>query len=170
MIKYIFVLVIASLVTYFFRDSLPSPSYSNYKEVLGALLTISSIIFAIIGAWIAIIYPRAIGRVFGDKTKIAARLEEAQQDAGYLSELVEIVMVSAIVLMAVLAVQFAFPLADTFLQASDSTSIRATVFFGVTLFTFAQLQAIFRVILTNYFFLNELRNKNKNAKIDDLHK
>lgn len=72
--------------------------------------------------------------------------------------------------MAFLAVQFAFPLADTFLQASDSTSIRACVFFGVTLFTFAPLQAIFRVILTNYFFLNELRNKNKNAKIDDLHR
>lgn len=169
MIKYILVVVIAGAVTYLAQDSLPSPKYENYKEVLGALLSISSIIFAIIGAWIAIIYPRAIGRVFGDKSAFAAKLADAQQDAGYLSELVEIVLVSAIVLMIVLVIQFTFPLlGDTYME-NVGKPIKLSVFFVIATLTFAQLQAIFRVILTNYFFLNEIRNKNKDAEIDKLH-
>jgi hypothetical protein len=169
MVKYIFLLVISGFVTYLAQGSLPDASYSNYKEVLGALLNISSIIFAIIGAWIAIIYPRAIGKVFGDKSAIASKLAEAQQDAGYLSELVEIVLVSAVVLMVVLIIQFTFPLVNEMLLKTDQQYIKTIVFFVITTITFAQLQAIFRVILTNYFFLNEIRNKNKNDKIDDLH-
>lgn len=169
MIKYLLVLAVSGLVTYLARDSLPVASYDSYKEVLGALLNISSIIFAIIGAWIAIIYPRAIGRVFGNKSAFASKLAEAQQDAGYLSELVEIVLVSAIVLMIVLATQFSFPLLSEALAGSENSYVKSSVFFVITTLTLAQLQAIFRVILTNYFFLNEIRSKNKNAQIDKLH-
>lgn len=169
MIKYILVVAIAFLVTCLVKDSLPAPQYENYKEVLSALLSISSIIFAIIGAWIAIIYPRAIGRVFGDKSIIAAKLTDAQQDAGYLSELVEIVLVSAVVLMAVLVIQFTFPLLGDNYMENVGKHIKALIFFVIATLTFAQLQAIFRVILTNYFFLNEIRNKNKNAEVDKRH-
>lgn len=70
MIKYIVYAIIAALLTFIFKGRVVSLSYNDYKDTLGALLNISSIIFAIIGAWIAIVYPRAMARIINKKTPI----------------------------------------------------------------------------------------------------
>ena len=170
MIKYLVLAMISAIATYFLRDTVSSLNYSAYKDTLGALLNISSIIFAIIGAWIAIIYPRAIGRAFKGKSVSDKALKEADTDADYLSELVEIVMVSAIVLMVVLSVQFLVPIAKNLILGSWIVYSKYTAFFAVSLLTLSQLYAVFRVILANYFFLNDLRKKNVDGKVDTLHK
>jgi hypothetical protein len=170
MIKYIILSIVSLIATYLLRDTVSSLGYSAYKDTLGALLNISSILFAIIGAWIAIIYPRAIGRVFkgGDVSEQA--LKDADTDADYLSELVEIVMVSAIVLMVVLFVQFSVPIAKALIFGKAIIYTKHAAFFIVFLLTMSQLYAVFRVILANYFFLNDLRKKNADGKVDCLHK
>lgn len=169
MIKYLVLAIISAIATYFLRDAVSSLDYAAYKDTLGALLNISSIIFAIIGAWIAIIYPRAIGRVFKGKSVSDKALKEADTDADYLSELVEIVMVSAIVLMVVLSIQFIVPIAKSLILESWVVYSKNTAFFVVSLLTLSQLYAVFRVILANYFFLNDLRKKNVDGKVDTLH-
>jgi hypothetical protein len=170
MIKYLVLAVLTAISTYAFKDIAGALGYSAYKETLGALQNISSIIFAIIGAWIAIIYPRAIGRVFKGSSVSDISIKEADSNANYLSELVEIVMVSAVVLMVVLSIQFSAPIVREI--ATDSLSIYAkyVVFYVVSMLTVSQLYAIFRVILANYFFLNQLRKKNVDGKVDTLHK
>ncbi|NKN31914.1 hypothetical protein [Marichromatium bheemlicum] len=169
MIKYIALTIISAIATYLLKDTASSLNYSAYKDTLGALLNISSIIFAIIGAWIAIIYPRAIGRTFKGKNISVNSLNEADTDANYLSELVEIVMVSAIVLMAVLSLQFLAPIAKHLIMGNWIVHAKHTAFFVVSLLTLSQLYAVFRVILANYFFLNDLRKKNVDSKVDTLH-
>lgn len=170
MIKYFGLAVIAGLSTYVLRDNILLLSYADYKETLSALLNISSIIFAIIGAWIAIIYPRAIGRAFKAQSVSDKSIKDADTDADYLSELVEIVMVSAIVLMLVLAIQFIVPILKTIQIGMWINSIKYSAFYLVFMLTISQLYAVFRVILANYFFLNDLRKKNVDGKIDILHK
>jgi len=169
MIKYFVLAIISAIATYFLRDAVSSLDYSAYKDTLGALLNISSIIFAIIGAWIAIIYPRAIGRAFKGKSVSDKALKEADTDADYLSELVEIVMVSAIVLMVVLSIQFIVPIARSLTLGSWVVYSKNTAFFVVSLLTLSQLYAVSRVILANYFFLNDLRKKNIDGKVETLH-
>lgn len=168
MIKYFVVAVITAIATYMLRDTVSSLSYASYKDTLGALMNISSIIFAIIGAWIAIIYPRAIGRVFKGQA-VTEVLNEADSDANYLSNLVEIVMVSALVLMIVLLIQFVAPIARIFVQNDSILYAKYALFYVISMLTFSQLYAIFRVILANYFFLNELRHKNVHDKTRALH-
>ncbi|WP_205341918.1 hypothetical protein [Denitrificimonas caeni] len=170
MTKYLVLAVLSIIATYFLRDTVSSLGYSDYKDTLGALLNISSIIFAIIGAWIAIIYPRAIGRAFQGKTVSDQAFKDADTDADYLSELVEIVMVSAIVLMVVLFVQFAVPIAKMLIVGKWIFYSKYMAFFVVSLLTVSQLYAVSRVILANYFFLNDLRKKNVDGKVDTLHK
>ncbi|MGG2396368.1 hypothetical protein ACJRW5_05375 [Pseudomonas sp. SH1-B] len=170
MIKYLVLSFISFVATFVLRDTVLSVSYSDYKDTLSALLNISSIIFAIIGAWIAIIYPRAIGRAFKGVTPADKALKDANTDASYLSELVEIVMVSAIVLMIVLFVHFAVPFARILISGDFVVYAKYFGFFLFSLLTLAQLYAVFRVILANYFFLNEIRNKNVDDHIDTLHK
>ncbi|WP_153116126.1 hypothetical protein [Rhodocyclus tenuis] len=170
MIKYLALMIITSIVTYLLRDSLSLLKYEAYKDTLGALLNVSSIIFAIIGAWIAIIYPRAIGRAFASSNIKDNEIKEAEGDANYLSELVEIVMVSAFVLMTVLTIQFSVPITKGILGPTALKHGKYAIFFTVATLTFIQLHAVFRVILANYFFLNQLRNKNASGKIDVLNK
>lgn len=170
MIKYLLFAIATALLTYLLRDSLAVLKYDAYKDTLSALLNVSSIIFAIIGAWIAIIYPRAIGRAFASKSINNPEIKEAEGDANYLAELVEIVMVSAVVLMAVLSIQFSVPIMKELLEPSILQYAKFGIFFIIAMLTFAQLHAVFRVILANYFFLNQLRSKNVNGKVDVLHK
>ncbi|MDK9420829.1 hypothetical protein PO857_003141 [Pectobacterium carotovorum] len=173
MLKYIIYIAVAILLTIIFHGRVTSLSYNDYKDTLGALLNISSIIFAIIGAWIAIIYPRAMARILNKKNASNvnnSENRESNKDANYLSELVEIVMVSAVVLMAVLLIQFFAPILKGLIVNEYLPYVKYLNFTGVSFLTIAQFTAIFRVILVNYFFLNELRKKNVDDTIDQLHR
>ncbi|MGL5679645.1 MAG: hypothetical protein ACRDC2_08580 [Plesiomonas shigelloides] len=169
MTKYIIIAVLSIIATFLLRDIISTLGYSVYKDTLSALLNISSIIFAIIGAWIAIIYPRAIGRAFKGHDISSYALKDANSDANYLSELIETVMVSAVVLMLVLIIQYTAPVLKAIISDYKAPFFKHTTFFIVTLLTLSQLYAVFRVIITNYFFLNDLRKKNIAGKVDTLH-
>ncbi|TLM79937.1 hypothetical protein ACONUD_00745 [Microbulbifer harenosus] len=170
MIKYGAIAFLAFLATVVLNKAVVTLDYNAYKETLGALLNISSIIFAIIGAWIAIIYPRAIGRVFKGEELNQPAIKEARKDTDYLSQLVEIVLVSALVLMVVLIAQFTVPIIQSMKIQSMEVAFKLFGFFVIALLTFSQLYAISRVILANYFFLNELRRKEVEDEVDWLHK
>lgn len=167
--KYFTIAVLVALASYFLRDYVSTVGYAAYKDSLAALLNVASIIFAIIGAWIAVVYPRAIGRMFVGVEVGHPEFQEASDDMKYFSELVEIVMVSALVLMLVIAIQFAAPIFNSYLLKVSEIGTRVVFFYVVSTLTVVQLYAVFRVIMTNYFFLNQLRKKNANAEIDVLH-
>lgn len=169
MIKYFLIAILSAAITATFRDSVAFMGYSAYKDILDALLTIASIIFAIIGAWVAIVYPRAVGQAFTEQKTTAKSLAESDMDADYLSELVEILMVSSIVLMVVLSVHFLAPLIRASAVNNWPDSSKMAAFFIVSMLTFSQLYAIFRVILSNYFFLNDVRGKNARKRVDRMH-
>ncbi|RYU59571.1 hypothetical protein [Aliivibrio finisterrensis] len=174
MTKYFMILVIAGVMSWITYPEITAIKYGDYKDLIVALLNVSSIIFAIIGAWIAIIYPKAIGKTFGNNLKsneFYAHLNENKGDSNYLSELVEIVLVSAVVLICVLIIQFLYPVVRGMGFFGLNVSIlKSTGFFILATLTICQLHAVFRVILANYFFLNQLRKKNVDDEIDRLHK
>ncbi len=169
MTKYFVLALLSCILTFVSQGVASRLGYESYKETLGALLNISSIVFAIIGAWIAVIYPRAIGRVFKGSSTTELSIREADADATYLSELVEIVLVSASVLMIVLMIQFGAPVLRELLHGNALQLAKKLAFGVISFLVISQLYAISRVVLANYFFLNELRKKNIDAKIDKLH-
>lgn len=165
--KYFIILIIAILITWAVYPAYLLIGCKNYDAILQALLNISSIIFAIIGAWIAIIYPKSIIQTF---SKEDVKNNTYHNDTNYLAELVEIVLVSAFVLMIVLTIQFSIPIAQHYTQQLQyKIAFKTIFFFVIALMTTTQLYAILRVIIANYFFLNELRKKNIKDAIDRLH-
>jgi len=110
-----------------------------------------------------------MGRVFQGKVALK-EIEDSSSDTSYLSELVETVMVSAAVLMLVLIIQFLVPILKNAFPSGHLKELKMFGFYFVTSMTLAQLCVISRVILANYFFLNQLRNKNVQDSIDQLHK
>ena len=169
MIKYIFIVIFSVVLAYFLRDYTVRIGYVDYSDVLNALMNVSSIVFAIIGAWVAIVYPQALSRLVSSSTDNSDRessLNGASEDANYLSDLIEIVLVSSFVLLCVLSIMVSVPiLAEIF--SSSVKSLLRVVGFGIVVFlSFLQIFSIARVVLANYYFLRELREKIKSKKID----
>lgn len=163
-LSYLAVLVGALILTVLIKNIIPGLTYDAYKDTLGALLNISSIIFAIVGAWIAIIYPKAIDQVFHSASISAPEIKSADKDTDYLSELLEIVVVSALVLMAVLSIQFCAPLIKAIPFGDHLVYLKYCAFYTICILTFMQLLAVFRVVLANYRYLAQLRKKNRTEK------
>lgn len=165
MTRYIFIIVLGMLITFIFGDYIGNLTGSDYEKVLAALLNISSIVFAIVGAWIAIIYPKSMSNLVGIQALSPEKEKEVADDNSYLSELVEIVLVSAIILMAVLSIYFLQPLLVRVQWVIDSSWIDDASFFGVGLLVLVQLNAVFRVVVSNYFFLVTLKRSENKEKL-----
>lgn len=166
--SYLVVVIVAFILTVMIRSIIPQLTYDAYKDTLSALLNISSIIFAIVGAWIAIIYPKAIDQVFHTSSISSAEIKSADKDADYLSELLEIVVVSALVLMVVLTIQFSAPLIREISFGDRLIYLKYCAFYTICVLTAMQLLAVFRVVLANYRYLAKLRKKNREEKFKAL--
>lgn len=160
---YIVIVLLSFFSGFVMNNYVTKISYAEYKDILGALLNISSIVFAIIGVWIAIIYPGAIGKAF-QPNLTSKDVENLNSDSTYLSELVETVLVSAFVLMMVLLIQFFVPILKVSIPNSYLSIVKIIGFFVISFLTFLQLYAVNRVIIQNYHFLFQLRSSNVKAK------
>lgn len=161
-------IIIAGLLTFFMSGYTEKIHYKDYKDALSALINISSIIFAIIGAWIAIIYPKSIARTFNPSDPIE-KLKENEEDADYLSMLIRIVLISAFVLMSVLLMQILFPILRSVDYLSiDKDVVKLCAFFSIVLLTSLQVLAVFRVIKMNFTFLERLRRKNHKESLKSI--
>lgn len=166
--KYLLIILLSLFFSVIFSNHSVLLTYDSYRDILSSLMSVSAIVFAIIGSWVAIVYPKAIVREFGRNHQEAAN--DANQDANYLSVLVEIILVSATVLMSVLIIQASFPLGKILIAAKYTHAAKIATFFVVFTLVFLQIHAVFRVIVTNYFFLSKLRDRNVDQEIDSLHR
>ncbi|MBE0405022.1 hypothetical protein [Halomonas citrativorans] len=161
-------LLISLAIGYFSYGNLNAFTSVEFKEVMGVLLNVSSIIFAIIGAWIAIIYPSAIKSAIIDSRENNVKLiHRAVQDANYLSELFDIVMQSAIIIVFAIFIQVCMPIIKSFDYFGLSISLVKFCAFSFMLFaTFVQVNSIISVVLKNYFLLRKVRGQNSNDVAD----
>lgn len=156
--------LVSTLLAFYLRKHVPAFSFEDYKDMLNTLVSISSIIFAIIGAWIAIVYPKAIESIVGNQLNFLS-LSESDSNADYLADLVEILMVSAVVLISVLFFQFLSPILKILFSGFEyKVFVKFFGFVFLSTLTFLQIYSIFRVVCANYFFLNNVRNKNLEEK------
>ncbi len=139
-----------------------------FVSVMGILLNVSAIVFAIIGAWIAIIYPRALqAPITGDRLDDAEVLHENTKDADYLSELFQIVLQSAFVIMIAVAAQVALPLLRAYSYFGIDASLVKAVAVSLMIFLASiQLNSILVVVEKNFGLLLRVRKKNRGRVLD----
>lgn len=160
--------LIASFIGYLTYGNLKSFDSESFIKVMGVLLNVSAIVFAIIGAWIAIIYPNIIrSAISGDREEDYKNIKEAVKDADYLSELFEIVLQSAIVICAAVSVQVVLPIfqAYTYFGLSGSQVRLAGVVFMV-FFSLLQVNAILTVVAKNFAMLSRVRKMSESDTLD----
>lgn len=80
--------------------------FKEQMPIYDGLRSTSAIIFAVMGAWIALLYPRKLSQVFGNKTS-----NEGQIEADQIKRLFRPMIYSTVILMVVIGMSFFVPLA-----------------------------------------------------------
>lgn len=162
-IRFLLCVFISVLIGWLTFGDLESFTGESFLGVMGVLLNVSSIVFAIIGAWIAIIYPRALqSSISSDRLEGAKILDESVKDANYLSELFQIVLQSAFVIMVAVAIQVVFPLVRSYQYFDlDMSYVRAFAVSVMIFLALIQINAISVVVEKNFSLLLRVRKKNR---------
>lgn len=142
-------------------------SFSDYKDYLSILLTVSSMVFTLMGIWIAFLYPNALKRIVDPDTVETADFSSALSETKRLEGLVLSVLKSGMVVAFVMLVYLArmiFVGSDIYIKYA--VQIQA---FGVSLaivLTFVQLESVIHVVYSNVMFLNDLHSKREDREAD----
>lgn len=143
-------------------------SYSDFKDYLNVLLGISSMVFSLMGIWIAFLYPNALRRIADPKRFEYADFSETMSETRRLEGLVGAVMKSAVVVLAVM-VLFLCKVIFSGFSFSEATTLKAkapVLSFVLTL-SVLQAESIFYVIYSNVMFINDLHNKREDREADN---
>ncbi|MDN3526031.1 hypothetical protein QWY79_12225 [Halomonas sabkhae] len=162
-------LLLSSAIGYLTYGDLEKFTLDAFVDVMGVLLNVSAIVFAIIGAWIAIIYPRALqAPIVGKRVEDAEAVVESTRDANYLSELFQIVLQSAFVIIFAVAAQVALPLFKAYSYFDvEMPLVKALAVSFMVFLAFVQLNAILVVVEKNFGLLLRVRRKNRDSVLDN---
>jgi hypothetical protein len=169
MFRVFIIFILSILITFLSKDYILMLNFDDYQNVLESLLIVASIVIAIIGTWIAIIYPNAINKKFnGNRTDIA-EIHLIYNEAEQLEHLVISLFLSAISLMIILMIQFVIPLLRIMNFKYNSPYIYYLNFLILCILILFQLNAVFGVIKGSFYLLIKLQKKNRQRSIDAMH-
>ena len=116
-------------------------TFNEQMPIYDGLRTTSAIIFAVMGAWIALLYPGQLSQAFGQKP-----YKEKENDIEQIKRLFRPMIYSTIILMIVIGVSFGVPLAKQITYILPYRDVFRAVSFGVI--AFLTLIQFWSIILT----------------------
>lgn len=125
-------------------------------------------VFTIMGIWIAFLYPNAMNRIVSPDKLVTKDFSESRSDAKRLESIVGAVMISALVMITALLVSLAkmiFIMTPIYIEYR--LQVKATALSVLILITFAQLESVFYVVLSNVMFINDLHIKRQTKQADN---
>lgn len=147
----LFMLSVAIVLGFFCSEPV---RYQSVVDLLGGLQNASAMIFAIAGIWLAYLYPNAIaGLIKNEKVDFFT----SKQDAKRIEGIVYIIIMSALVLLGVIAFYFISALVKNTHFYSDNKYLLKSV--GVSFVSYLiilQAKCVILLILRNVSFINRL--------------
>lgn len=136
------------------------------KEYLFALLSISGMMFTILGIWIAFLYPSAIYRISNPSTIESADFSDSLDDTRRLEALVlgvlRSVFVAAVIMLA-FAVRAFLGVMGVDVVADYANALIYSILFMLGA---VQVETIGYVVVSNVMFVNDLHKK-RDSKVED---
>ncbi|HHF2868453.1 TPA: hypothetical protein ACPJZQ_003592 [Vibrio alginolyticus] len=116
-------------------------TFKEQMPIYDGLRNTSAIIFAVMGAWIALLYPGKLSQAFGQKP-----YEEKANEIDQINRLFRPMLYSTVILMIVIGVSFAVPLAKQITYLHSFKEIFRSASFGMI--AFLSLLQFWSLILT----------------------
>lgn len=143
-------MTISFFISYFFIKDIEVISIKNLSSNIETLLSVSSIVFAVIGAWIALVYPSAIKSIISNINDIEANEKETNK----LAELIQVAINSSLILVFLIILSLIENLIP-----ENNKYINISLFTILTICSLLQIYSVFKVVLMNYHLLHNLRKK-----------
>lgn len=142
-------------------------AYSDLKDYVNILMSVSSMVFTIMGIWIAFLYPNALQRLVSPDKVENADFSETLGETKRLEGLVGSVLKSAFVLSMILSFFMAKLIVsglDFYDELIFDLKNLSLSFFLVL--SVLQLESVFYVVYSNVMFVNELHQKREDREAD----
>jgi hypothetical protein len=144
-------------------------SYSSIKDFLTNMLVVSTMVFTLMGIWIAYLYPDALDKIKDQESKITnVDFTDTQARLKRLEFIVSSIFKSSITVIIIMAI-FVFKI---ILEASSIYSLALPIIQSLTLPTIVilsllQFEAIFNVLQANILFINELHGRKQSKEQEE---
>lgn len=160
---YALIMVLFGVVIYNYNLQFDVDSLQSYLIVL---LSVSSMVFTVMGLWIAFLYPNALRRIV-DSNIETADFSETLNETRRLEGLVGTVLRSAFVVIVVVLILFLLLVVETS-TFYEQHHVRTTQFIVLLtgLMTLLQIESIGSVLLSNVMFLHDLHSKREDREGD----
>lgn len=143
-------------------------SYGDFKDYGNSLLSLSGMIFTIMGIWIAFIYPNAVLRLQAPRKIKTVDFSETLDDTERLQSIVGCVLKSVFVASALCLIFFAkISLGGLPFVKENLAVVKAIILGAVTFLTFLQGSAVASVMYANYMFVEDLHRRREKKQADD---
>lgn len=142
--------------------------YTDFANYCTLLVSVSGMVFTIMGIWIAFLYPNALQRIVNPKTIEAVDFTEQLEDTRRLEAIVGSVLKSSFVMITLIVLYLAklvFFKSNLYLESQEV--IKNTSLALIIAISYMQIEAVISVILANVMFINDLHNKREQRDIDD---
>ncbi len=142
-------------------------SYEIYKDFLLVLLNVSSMVFTLMGIWIAFLYPNALKRIVNPKVVENVDFSESLSETRRLESIVGSVLKSALVVVSIVIIFLMKLLVPSFSVYANNIQIFEAVAVALVLvLTSLQLESVFHVVKSNVMFINDLHRKREDKEAD----
>ena len=164
-VSYIVFFVFISLI---FKYCQIDYNYTDVKDYLSALLGVSSMVFTIMGIWIAFIYPNALQRLVNPEKIKNVDFSETLAETKRLESLVGSIIKSSIVAMMILVIYVGKIIFSSVLLQPENIILFDSLFLSfIIVLGFLQVESLLYVIYSNLMFVNELHNKREDREADN---
>ncbi|WP_236233059.1 hypothetical protein [Pseudomonas tohonis] len=140
----------------------------DFSAVLDRLFDVSSMVFTLMGIWVAFLYPNALLRLTNPNKIETADFSETLGETKRLEAIVAAILKSAAVVCVILLVELSqLTLHATSLYKEHSRPFNLTAFSVAITLSAIQLEAVMYVIFSNVMFINDLHSKRENREGDE---
>lgn len=164
-VLYISILVISALTIYSLSISY---NFNDFKDYVTIVLSISGMVFTIMGIWIAFLYPNALNRLVDpDKIK-TADFSDSNIEFGRLEFIVGSVLKSALVMLSIMIIfLIKLLLANTSFYLENHSVFKIIVLSSTVLLSYIQIEAVVQVVLANISFITDLHQKKVEREVTE---
>lgn len=162
----IFFIILSSLLIWFFN---PQYNFSDVKDYLSFLGVVSSMIFTLMGIWVAFLYPNALKRIVDLDVNVSnVDFSTSKLESKRLESIISSILVSGfVVIVAMFIFFFKIIFHSSSIYIEYIVGIKSFVLIIIVGITILQISAILDVLFSNVMFLNDLYEKEVNKKLEE---
>ncbi|HAV5392302.1 TPA: hypothetical protein JI093_12395 [Acinetobacter baumannii] len=136
--------------------------FSDQKAILDSLKDTASIIFAILGAWIAVIYPKDLQKIFKQKTD-----GEKEEELVFEKLIYSLILITTVLIIMIISLPIINLIKNIEYFAQYKVSLRRALLVYIYLIALIQAHALFVTLMPNIKILIDMISARNQREIQE---